>query len=55
MIGPHFFLIGVQLLYNVVLISAGQQSESDISPPSWTPLPPTLNHYGEQYGGSLKN
>ena len=39
-----FFLIGVQLLYNVVLVSAVQQSESaiciHISPPSWTSLPP---------------
>ena len=38
-----FFLIGVQLLYNVVLVSAVQQSESavciHISPLSWTYLP----------------
>ena len=36
--------IGVQLLYNGVLISAVQRSESamciPISPPSWTSLPP---------------
>ena len=39
------FLIGVELLYNVVLVSSVQQSESTIcipiSPPSWTSLPPT--------------
>ena len=37
----NFFFIGVQLLYNVALLSAVQQSESavciHVSPPSWTP------------------
>ena len=39
-----FFLIGVQLLYNVVLVSVVQCIESvmyiHISPPSWASLPP---------------
>ena len=39
-----FYLIGIYLLYNVVLVSAVQRSESaiciHISPPSWTSLPP---------------
>ena len=39
-----FLFIGVKLLYNVVLVSAVQWSESAIgiyiSPPSWTSLPP---------------
>ena len=48
--GPHhslffFFLIGVELLYNVVLVSVVQWSESavciHISPPSCTSLPPS--------------
>ena len=38
-----FFFIGVQLLYNVVLVSVVQWSDSTIcvhiSPPSWTSLP----------------
>ena len=42
-------LIGGQLLYNIVLISAIHQHESatgvHMSPPSWTPLPsPTPSH-----------
>ena len=51
-----FFFIGVKLLYNVVLVSAVQWSESalciPISPPSWTsllpnspPPPPHLGHH----------
>ena len=49
----HFcfvYLIGVQLLYNVVLVSAVQRSESalciHISPPAWTSFLPTnpLHH-----------
>ena len=39
-----FFLIGRELLYNIVLVSAIYQHESVIgthmSPPSWTSLPP---------------
>ena len=39
----HFFLIGGQLLYNIVLTSAIHQHESDtgihMSPSSWTPFP----------------
>ena len=41
--GCFCFLIGIQSLYNVVLVSAGQQSELaiciHISPPSWVFLP----------------
>ena len=43
---PHFFCIGIQLLYNVVLVSAVQQCESatctHTSPPSWASLPPSV-------------
>ena len=42
--GLYFFLIRVQLLYNIVLVSAVQGSESamciHISLPSWVSLPP---------------
>ena len=42
-----FFFIGVQLLYNVVLVSAVQQSESVtcicVSPPSLISLPQRLH------------
>ena len=40
----YIFKIGVELLFNVLLVSAVQQSKSVIyahmSPPSWTFLPP---------------
>ena len=40
-----FSFTGVKLIYNVVLVSAVQRSESaiciPISPPSWTSLPPS--------------
>ena len=47
-----FFFIGVLLLYNGVLVSAVQQSESairiHISPPSWISLPPRSPQSSEQ-------
>ena len=52
----HFFFIGVKLLYNVVLVSAVQWSESairiPISPSSWTSLPPFPLHLGHHRGPS---
>ena len=45
-----YLFIGVKLLYNVVLVSAVQWSESaiciPISPPSWTSLLPFHQHLG---------
>ena len=56
-LGNRFlFLIGVELLYDAVFVSAVQQNESTrcirISPSSWTSLPPChstpLGHHREQ-------
>ena len=53
MLNFFFFLIGVELFYNVVLVSAVQQSESalciHVTPPSWPslqlPHPTHLGHH----------